>query len=234
MSSSRILYEIEFILRADEARRKEMAPEVVLLGDSIFDNGVYVAGGPDVRQQLEERLPQGWESTLLAVDGDVTSDVHAQLERLPSSATHLVISTGGNDALGLIDLLGQSANSFSQVLAVLGEVAAQFRSTYHNLLAEALSRQLPTVLCTIYYPAFDDPDFQQVASAGLTFFNDVILLEASQSLVPVLDLRSIFTEGHHYANPIEPSVSGGAKLADAISRLVMEHDFSKSTCQIYF
>jgi len=29
-----------------------MAPEVVLLGDSIFDNGVYVAGGPDVRQQL--------------------------------------------------------------------------------------------------------------------------------------------------------------------------------------
>ncbi len=79
-----------------------MAPEVVLLGDSIFDNGVYVAGGPDVRQQLEERLPQGWESTLLAVDGDVTSDVYVQVERLPSRATHLVISTGGNDALGLI------------------------------------------------------------------------------------------------------------------------------------
>ena len=34
-----------------------MAPEVVLLGDSIFDNGVCVAGGPDVGQQLGERLP---------------------------------------------------------------------------------------------------------------------------------------------------------------------------------
>ena len=80
-----------------------------------------------MRQQLGERLRQGWESILLAVDGDVTSDVHAQSERLPSSATHLVISTGGNDALGLTDLLGQSANSFSQVLGALGEVAPQFR-----------------------------------------------------------------------------------------------------------
>ena len=141
---------------------------MVLLGDSIFDNGVYVAGGPDVRQQLGERLPQGWECTLRAVDGDVTSDVYAQLEHLPSSATHLVIGTGGNDALGLIDLLGQSANSFSQVLAALGEVAAEFRDTYHGLLAEVMLRKLPIVLCAIYYPAFDDPDFQRVASAGLT------------------------------------------------------------------
>ena len=211
-----------------------MAPEVVLLGDSIFDNGVYVAGGPDVRQQLAERLPQGWEATLLAVDGNVTNDVHAQLERLPATATHLVISTGGNDALNQMALLRQSANSYGQVLGTLGDVAAQFRSTYQGLLSEVLSRRLPTVVCTIYYPAFDDPELQRVLSAGLTFFNDVILLEASQSRVPVLDLRSIFTENHHYANPIEPSESGGAKLADAICRLVLEHDFSQPNCQIYF
>ncbi|MFQ6027569.1 MAG: SGNH/GDSL hydrolase family protein [Dehalococcoidia bacterium] len=210
-----------------------MAPEVVLLGDSIFDNGAYVGGGPDVGQQVEERLPPDWGVTPLAVDGNVTSDVHTQLERLPSSATHLVISTGGNDALNLMDLLGQSAHSFSQVLSTLGEVAAQFRATYHGLLLEVLSRQLPTVICTIYYPAFDDPDLQRVSSAGLTFFNDVILLEAIQNQVPVLDLRSIFTEKHHYANPIEPSESGGAKLADSIRRLVLEHDFSEPTCQIY-
>lgn len=30
---------------------------VVLLGDSIFDNAAYVAGGPDVIHQLRERLP---------------------------------------------------------------------------------------------------------------------------------------------------------------------------------
>ena len=28
---------------------------IVLLGDSIFDNAAYVAGGPDVVKQLRER-----------------------------------------------------------------------------------------------------------------------------------------------------------------------------------
>ena len=47
------------------------AEHVVLIGDSIFDNGAYVAGGPDVVTQLRERLPQGWRATLGAVDGAV-------------------------------------------------------------------------------------------------------------------------------------------------------------------
>ena len=48
---------------------------VVLLGDSIFDNAAYVAGGPDVVEQLRERLPAGSQATLCAVDGAVTRDV---------------------------------------------------------------------------------------------------------------------------------------------------------------
>src|SRR3712207_8799829 len=43
---------------------------VVLLGDSIFDNGVYVSGGPDVVRQLRDELPPGWQATLRAIDGD--------------------------------------------------------------------------------------------------------------------------------------------------------------------
>jgi hypothetical protein len=50
----------------------ESRGHIVLLGDSIFDNGAYVSGGPDVVAQLRSRLPQGWEATLLAVDGAVT------------------------------------------------------------------------------------------------------------------------------------------------------------------
>ena len=53
---------------------------VVLLGDSIFDNAAYVAGEPDVVQQLLERLPRdGWRATLKAVDGSITSDIEHQL-----------------------------------------------------------------------------------------------------------------------------------------------------------
>lgn len=208
--------------------------EVVLLGDSIFDNGVYVGGGPDVCQQVNERLPEGWKATLLAIDGSVTRDVHEQLRRLPEGAGHLVVSTGGNDAVDQLDLLSQSGLSVSQVLQTLWEVQQQFRETYHHLLANVLSLRLPTAVCTIYYPAFGDSAFQRAASAGLTFFNEVILLEATRSRIPVLDLRLIFTRPEDYANPIEPSVIGGAKLADAICRLVLERDSGSQYSRIHF
>ena len=73
---------------------------VVLLGDSIFDNGTYVPGEDAVIDQLRAELPNDWEATLLARDGDVVADVATQLMELPDSATDLVVSVGGNDALG--------------------------------------------------------------------------------------------------------------------------------------
>ena len=64
-------------------------PHVILLGDSIFDNAAYTAGGPDVVSQLRKLLPSGWTTTLLAVDGHRTEDVNYQLDKLPNGATHL-------------------------------------------------------------------------------------------------------------------------------------------------
>jgi hypothetical protein len=56
---------------------------VVLLGDSIFDNGAYVgAGDPDVIGQLRAILPGGWRATLNAVDGAGMSDIRGQIARL--------------------------------------------------------------------------------------------------------------------------------------------------------
>lgn len=73
---------------------------IVLLGDSIFDNARYVPGGPSVVEHLRRALPAAWRATLLAVDGSVAADVVRQLADLPADATHLVVSAGGNDALG--------------------------------------------------------------------------------------------------------------------------------------
>ena len=56
--------------------------QVVLLGDSIFDNGAYTSGGPDVITQLRALIPKGWRATLLAVDGDRIDDVSRRLSRL--------------------------------------------------------------------------------------------------------------------------------------------------------
>ena len=54
-------------------------------------------------------------------------------------------------------------------------------------------------------------------------FNEVILREAFRAAVPVVDLRLICTEVSDYAicSPIEPSVSGGGKIARSITRAVV-------------
>jgi lysophospholipase L1-like esterase len=193
---------------------------VVLLGDSIFDNAAYVPGGPDVIRQLRERLSAGWRATLAAVDGAVARDVAAQLRRLPEDATHLVVSAGGNDALSNLDVLSRPARSSADGIWLLGEVSATFERTYREMLGAVLSRGLPTTLCTIYDPRFPDAREQRLAQTGLMVFNDVILRVAFERGLPVLDLRLICDEDADYANPIEPSVRGGAKIADSIARLL--------------
>src|SRR4051794_6789751 len=106
---------------------------VVLLGDSIFDNDRYVPGGPSVIEHLRRALPAGWRATLLAVDGSVASGVARQLERLPADATDLVVSTGGNDALGYSSLiLHEPAGSFAEVLSRLAEIRSEFRGEYRG------------------------------------------------------------------------------------------------------
>ncbi len=200
---------------------------VVLLGDSIFDNAAYVAGGPAVITQLQERLPLGWRATLLALDGSISGDVYRQLEQLPTDATHAIVSVGGNDALGQSALLGDPAQSVAEVLQHLAAIAEEFERDYRRMLEAVLRHKLATALCTIYYPAFPDPLLQRLSVTGLTVFNDAIIRAAFGAGLPLLDLRLICNEPTDYANPIEPSIAGGAKIAEAITRLVTHHDFSQ-------
>lgn len=50
-------------------------PHLTLLGDPIYDNAAYTAGTPGVIDQVRMNFPAGWQATLLAVDGDTTTDV---------------------------------------------------------------------------------------------------------------------------------------------------------------
>lgn len=204
---------------------------VVLLGDSIFDNGVYVAGGPSVAEQLQQALP-GHDVTLLAVDGHVTRDVLGQLERLPASATHLVVSVGGNDALGASSLLYQPFGSAAALLQQLAQRQETFRQHYRQMLAALAERKRPVLVCTVYDSI---PGMERWMLSALSYFNDVIIREAAQAGVPVLDLRPICTEARDYAatSPIEPSVAGGRKIAAAVARVVQAHDFSVRGTRIY-
>jgi hypothetical protein len=201
---------------------EELMGHVVLLGDSIFDNASYVRGGPDVVAQLRDVLPAGWRADLLAVDGAIITDVPRQLARAPSSATHLVLSVGGNDALGHASLLGRPARDATEVLCWFAEATSDFRLRYRALLSHIAGEVRPgqrISVCTIYNGNLG-AEMHAAVSAALAIFNDSISRAARERGWNVIELRDLCCEPADYANPIEPSVIGGAKIAAAIMREV--------------
>jgi hypothetical protein len=205
---------------------------VVLLGDSIFDNASYVPGRPPVIDQLRQALPRGWRATLLAVDGHVTDDVVAQLGRVSSDATHLVVSAGGNDALGESHLLAEAACTVGDALGLMAEAHSRFREAYRDMLRAVVAIGKPVAVCTVYDTVPGLGPAEQVALAG---FNEIILREAVAAGVAVIDLRLVCDRSADYSDisPIEPSAVGGSKIARVIADVVTTHDFDRRRTTVF-
>jgi hypothetical protein len=206
---------------------------VVLLGDSIFDNAAYVNGGTDVHGHLKQILPHDWHISLLAKDGSVTRGVTLQCDQIPATATHLIISSGGNDALAQIGILNESADSVAEVLTKMARIGDSFQQHYHNLIKRALTLKLPIVLCSIYNPRMEDAQEQRQVVTGLVIFNDIIMREAIRYHFPLIDLRAVCDEDADFAQAIEPSEVGGAKIAAVVAEVLLHHDFSRMHTEIY-
>jgi len=206
---------------------------VVLLGDSIFDNKVYVGKEPAVIDQLKEVLGTKWQATLLAVDGHITRDIGQQLRKLPATATHLIVSVGGNDALMNQGILSEQVKSSTEVFQKLADLQSEFGRQYENMLDQVLKANKPVAVCTIYDPNFDEAIQNQLSIAALSVFNDRITRAAFSLGIPVIDLRLLFRGPQDYANPIEPGPVGGQKIAEQIHKIVTTHDFSKQRSSIY-
>jgi hypothetical protein len=193
-----------------------VAEHIALLGDSIFDNASYTQGLPDVVTHLRRLLPSGAKASLFAVDGSTTADLRDQVGKIPADVTRAVVSIGGNDALQNADLLNLPVASTHDALLLFGKRVAEFENSYRDALAAVLQRVPNTTVCTIYngnLPA----EQAHSARVALMMFNDAILRTAFGWRLPVIDLRFVCSDPSDYANPIEPSGSGGAKIAQAIA-----------------
>jgi lysophospholipase L1-like esterase len=208
-------------------------PHLALLGDSIFDNGVYVPGRPAVIEQVRQGLPAGWGATLVAVDGNVIADIERQLARLPAEATHLVVSIGGNDALQASVVLGDACRSVGEAFSIFSEVRAEFARAYREMVQAVAAVGKPFAVSTIYDAI---PGLEPAARTALAALNEVILREAIRAGAPLIDLRLTCDQPGDYSplSPIEPSVLGGAKIARAIVEAVTTHDFSARRSAVYW
>jgi hypothetical protein len=198
-----------------------MTNHITLLGDSVFDNGVYVeTGQDDVTAHLRRKLaPLGWTFENRAVDGRVAEDIECQLlSSYVIKPCTFVLSVGGNDALGHLGMIQDPASdkSAGAVLMAFHQIREDFRRVYVDTLDKTLAYEQPLIVCTIYNPKFPDPALQTLAETGLSFFNDVIVEEALKRNLPIIDLREVCSEREAFANPIEPSEIGGDLITNAI------------------
>jgi hypothetical protein len=205
---------------------------LILLGDSIFDNAAYTEGGPDVVTQLNDLLPSGRAASLLAIDGSTTDDIAGQVGGLPADATYLVLSVGGNDALQQAHRLLAPAASTAEALGLLADLAERFEHDYRAAVAACLRPGLPLTICTIYNGNFPDPGYQRLVKTALALYNDAILRTAIAHRLLVIDLRAICAGPEDYANAIEPSSVGGAKIARAIAALATGASLSAGVVRV--
>jgi hypothetical protein len=198
-----------------------MPNHIILLGDSIFDNSPYVPEHETVSDQLAAILPNGCRATLLANDGAVVYSVaEHQIKQIPRDATHVVLSIGGNNALGVSSLLGMKVDSVRDALAILSKPLLDFSQEYACLLGKLRDLQLPLIVCTVYDAV---PGLQVAEKLGLSLFNDVITRNIIAGGDIMMDLREICTEADDYSevSPIEPSSVGGAKIArEILARII--------------
>lgn len=205
---------------------------VVLLGDSIFDNARYVPDRPSVIEQVRQSLPKNWRASLLAVDGHITEDVAIQLKELPADATHLVVSAGGNDALGETSILGEASCTVGEALCLIHEVHSRFRGAYRSMLKVLAEVGKPVAICTVYDAI---PGLGRAEQAALAGFNEVILREAFSAGLPVIDLRLVCSKESDFSHvsAIEPSAVGGAKIARVIAEVATTHEFRSRRSVVY-
>jgi len=190
-----------------------------MVGDWVFDNGAYVrVGEPDVREQVGRILGQDARVSSAAQDGAVIAGVRSQVANRPPDTTHLVVSAGGNDALDSTGVLDVKVRSIMEALEKIADIAEAFTLDYVGLMDQLVSTRLPVAVCTIYDPRFPDGRLRRTGATALSVLNGVITREAFARSFALIDLRLVCSEDTDFANPIEPSAQGGAKIAQAIAR----------------
>lgn len=128
-------------------------------------------------------------------------------------------------------MINEPVKLVGEALLHLSGIRENFRRNYRQMLWQVLEINLPVAVCTIYNVI---PGLGEMEKTALALFNETILQEAFAARVPVVDLHLICNEVDDYSllSPIEPSHSGGRKIAQAIRHLLEVYNFASEQSSI--
>lgn len=196
---------------------------ITLIGDSIFDNALYVDKGKALIDHLKKiaTANNDYIFNLQAIDGaTVETTLQTQIPKLTPAADTLLLSCGGNNALMLQPFLLNDCDNIEEALSLLHPLLLDFRRKYHALIKAALASQAKRlIVCTIYDAV---PEISKGDKIALSLFNDAIYRSAQHFNIEIIELRQLLTKEEDFSglSPIEPSAIGGQKLAMEIWRRI--------------
>lgn len=189
-----------------ETKNKE---PIVLLGDSILKNNSYVSNGKAVDDLLKERNNEKIYS--FAENNSKIIDIYSQIDKIPielnNESTYIFLSAGGNDILSFyLDQQGDITD--------MNALNPMF-SAYKKLVKSIQTRmdKAPLFLLDIYYP--ENMTYKQFHPI-ITEWNKKIYDFADKNNHNVLKISDDLTQSTDFTMGIEPSSTGGEKIANLI------------------
>jgi len=178
----------------------------ILLGDSIIKNNSYVKNGKGIDDILIEKT--NGNTYCYAKDESTIVDVYSQLDSIPdelNKTTNIVfLSAGGNDIL----------NNYTNKDLSIKDINPIF-SAYKTLIKSIQTKMNDTklVLLDIYYPTnIKLAQYKPI----LEEWNKLISDFSSTNNIQVINISNILTESTDFTLNIEPSETGGDKIANQI------------------
>jgi lysophospholipase L1-like esterase len=175
---------------------------IILMGDSILNNAIYVPNGESVVDYLKKENPNVLN---VAKDGATITDLYVQLDNIPlkynNSNTYLFISIGGNDILHTNATIN-IVQLFNKYLDFLKALRVKLGNTNINIL-------------NLYLPA--NPRYNSYKPT-IEQWNQLINKYSNKvgEMYNVIDIYSLLNQPEDFVYDIEPSTLASQKIANII------------------
>lgn len=181
---------------------------IVLIGDSILNNNMYVPVGKSVADNI--KLLHGNKMIIGAKDNATIDTCYYQLNNIIDSENYfLFISIGGNDILNNSDdiLKNDDKNKNKKF--------EELKKKYIKLI-DVIKEKYPKTkinLLNLYFPA--DEKYNKYDKI-ITEWNEMISSLCSENKYNLLRLDNLLTNASDFTHGIEPSAIGSEKIAKLI------------------
>ena len=184
---------------------KEQAT-IFLIGDSILNNSNYILSEG---KSVPDLIKKGHSNTYnFAKDNAVITDCVSQIEQIPAdkdvSKTYIFVSAGGNNILN---------NHYTISKEMIDTFFQQYSTLLHSLKSKFPKAQI--YLLTLYYPL--DSRYNSLypfVEQWNTLLSEFV--EQNGTQFKVIRTNKLMISKTDFTNAVEPSETGGAKIASAI------------------